>query len=751
MGNETSLIKKCTIDQKSRFQTSEWTLFDAHHENQTYSVFVLSEKLSCQNLKRWKNIRHPNVVKFYENGLWKNKQYFLTESIMPIRLILDKLHRYSKLSGLYNIGEALLFLHQICNIIVNNLSIDSIFIAKNDINEIWKIGSLYWFSSLQSDNKEFLENLISSLTFNGTLKYLPPEDRDRRHISPIISVEQIHRRDVWSFAQLITELFYCPETSTTTIDNEQRKTEIDLNVSAKKLIDQITNCKFDHRPKLSSILANPLFNNCLFVQLKLFLSNFSTYSDTIKISFLDNLIENLRELNEKSLIINIFTMIVSSRLIISNQIIYNRIMPYFLIPSSSKSSPSSSSFSCSNDTDSIEIERMLVAGKQQTFKLTNGATIKLCPLIDDKNFTECIMPHIINLYFVHDLRVRMLLLQFLPHYGPLISKNCLRKILLPQILLGIKDSDSELVALTFRAIAILIDIFGAIPVLGGGSNRAKYFSSDTTDRNNVESSVARQQNFDRCDSDIISNSSATRSDGYDDKISSIILERSSPDGDETRTSTSTMNEGGIIKEKFASALNSMNFGNDGLEEEWPEWKDCSSFQAQIYENTNDHTKPMHQQHKAKNSKDLNSKISYSNLQTFDIKEIDFKEVNHTIEIDHIFMDMEPKLDFNVKNIIQKKFKTRNRILESKPSKTEGIEKLPSKSIEETVSNLNDDNSQIQIDHSQFEAKLVLDNLLSEENLENDGYMNDWNDESFDWNDDNLIMENQNSIIEKASS
>lgn len=43
MGNEASLIKKCTVSPKARHSTSEWSLFDATYASQQYSLFIFTE------------------------------------------------------------------------------------------------------------------------------------------------------------------------------------------------------------------------------------------------------------------------------------------------------------------------------------------------------------------------------------------------------------------------------------------------------------------------------------------------------------------------------------------------------------------------------------------------------------------------------------------------------------------------------------------------------------------------------------
>lgn len=47
MGNETSILKKCNVSCKSEFQTKQWSLFDAKHENQSFSVFIIQNNDYC--------------------------------------------------------------------------------------------------------------------------------------------------------------------------------------------------------------------------------------------------------------------------------------------------------------------------------------------------------------------------------------------------------------------------------------------------------------------------------------------------------------------------------------------------------------------------------------------------------------------------------------------------------------------------------------------------------------------------------
>ena len=630
------------------------------------------------------------MVKFYESGIYKNKKYILTEPVIPLRQIFEHYHRFLRLSGLYNIGEAITFLHQICHISLNNLSIDSIFISKNDPNELWKIGSLYWCSTIESETVDFFENLLNFHKQNDSLEILPPEIRqiDNQSNHLIKSINDIHQRDIYSFIILIQELFY----DSNNVQPKSDPNNQQHNFMAKKLLENFFQSKPSERPSsIQSILEDPLFKNCPFVQLRQFLSNFSQYNDREKFTFLENLIENLKKFPDQSLVVNIFTMIVSSRFIMSNRLVYNNVMPYFLIPLSSSK----------NDENS----------PNQQYLLTNGETIELKPFIDEQIYRKSIIPHLMKLYCVHDYKIRILLLKYLPHYGRCVSKQCLKKILLPQILLGIKDLDKELVSLTFRSIATLIDLFGVCDVLGGGMNRIRYFSTNVSDNNGENDSiksmdnnaVGRRNSFDSTKSSSI----FAEDDDHHQKL--VTFERSSPDGGETISNEN------INSNKFplsGSRVNNLQYGDDD-DDEWPGWEPNEQLTIQpqstlmTSNNKSDSVKLM------KKVKKLEE-----NFKTFDIKEIDFNHVNHSKEIDNLFMDMAPVVNFNHRNLKMPIIKNDTK-KESEPSIG--------------LNDLEDDLQQsIRIDSSIFADKNDFDQNHIGWNDDDDG---GGGGGCFDWNDD----------------
>lgn len=518
-------------------------------------------------------------------------------------------------------GDALSFLHKVCTISVNNLSVDSIFLSKNDSNEVWKLGSLYWNSSIDTENEEFFRQLISFHTAHGSIKCLPAEDREMSTHKLIRSSKEIHRRDFHAFVTLIGQLLYNannpPKLSEMILGSENSVQS--LSYTVKTFVDSMNSLTCDQRLPVENLLNHQLFSGCVFVQIRQFFNIFNTFTDVEKDKFFETFIDSLRLLPDPLLVVNIFTMIVSSRVIMSNNFIYNDVMPYFLIPCKENYEQS-----IVGEADSQHDSE---DDNQTNFMLTGGRTITLNPLIPISIYRDHIIPLIANLYCVHDFKIRMLLLQYLPHYGSLISKNCLRKIILPQILLGIKDSSDELVSLTFRALAVLVDLFGVVNVLGG-SKRPKYFVTGVTRHNRLSSQASNADSNERDYSNVSLKSNASTSSFP--MAAHFISERSSPDGDEidrpSQLSQSDSKVGHFEKN-----------WSDG-EDIWQDWDDKPEKnipEKAVQNGTTSNGKPTNVRRKSIN-------------QTFDIKELDFKDIEGREEIDNLFMDLAPVLDFSKK-------------------------------------------------------------------------------------------------------
>ncbi|XP_042877051.1 protein-associating with the carboxyl-terminal domain of ezrin-like [Penaeus japonicus] len=96
-------------------------------------------------------------------------------------------------------------------------------------------------------------------------------------------------------------------------------------------------------------------------------------------------------------------------------------------------------------------------------------------LFSPEVFRRDIIPQVVRLYSIHDATVRNILLTFLPHYVSLIPEDVLANDVLPELLLGIRDSSDTLVTATLHALAHLVPILGANRVIG--ENRQHLFTT----------------------------------------------------------------------------------------------------------------------------------------------------------------------------------------------------------------------------------------------------------------------------------
>lgn len=95
------------------------------------------------------------------------------------------------------------------------------------------------------------------------------------------------------------------------------------------------------------------------------------------------------------------------------------------------------------------------------------------PLFDAPTFVRHIVPRIVQLFGVRETQTRLVLLRHFAGYQRCIDEQTMRARVLPELLLGIKDTDDQLVAATLRSLADLVPVLGAETVIG--RNRGQIF------------------------------------------------------------------------------------------------------------------------------------------------------------------------------------------------------------------------------------------------------------------------------------
>lgn len=130
------------------------------------------------------------------------------------------------------------------------------------------------------------------------------------------------------------------------------------------------------------------------------------------------------------------------------------------------------------------------------------------------------------MFCIRDVSIRLLLLSHFNSFVHVFEADELKNHILPELLVGIKDTNDDLVCATLRALADVVPILGAATVIGG--NRGKLFAdgrpNKTMTRNRNIEDIRRALTF-KQEASVFANM---------DESNMHLSERPSPDGGEDK-------------------------------------------------------------------------------------------------------------------------------------------------------------------------------------------------------------------------
>lgn len=194
------------------------------------------------------------------------------------------------------------------------------------------------------------------------------------------------------------------------------------------------------RPSLQAVLLHPYFTHD-FIQIHSYLLELPLKSPESKQEFFCTLLERLRCFDEQITASQLAGLLLS-RLVLLDITAKACFTPYLLKPKS---------------TDEISELESTIHG-----------------LFSPQVFQKYLIPKIKQAFAIKDAQIRIALLEYFPSYVEMFNRDDLKHEILPQLLLGIKDTNDFLVSRTLLCMADLIPILGATQVIGG--NRTKIFS-----------------------------------------------------------------------------------------------------------------------------------------------------------------------------------------------------------------------------------------------------------------------------------
>lgn len=133
------------------------------------------------------------------------------------------------------------------------------------------------------------------------------------------------------------------------------------------------------------------------------------------------------------------------------------------------------------------------------------------------------------MFCIRDVSIRLLLLLHFKSFVHTFQTDELKSQILPELLVGIKDTNDHLVCATLKALAEVVSILGAATVIGG--KRAKLFTDGRPNK-------IKEQKENKIASTIKNNNSDTIAPIDMNEIELHLPERLSPDGGEDKKESS---------------------------------------------------------------------------------------------------------------------------------------------------------------------------------------------------------------------
>lgn len=619
MGNDQSHIKGLQVDKKATETTDFWSIYNGELKNENSPTTLItifqgeqfvkgqlwtSKSPLERSTRNFMLYRHPSILRFITSWEKASIHYLATERCKPLRLVLATQNDTQICLGLRNIICALIFLVEKARMCHLNVCIASIYVNSTGA---WRLGGFEHLWSKNEVNETLLER-----------------SQPYRYINALNKGETKHGEfaiESFAFGVLCEEIL-----------SSRKKSSTIPNVSEFRqyCVEHLRNADPKCRPSLSAILQHSYFNQD-FMLVHSFLSELPLKNQIEKQTFFTGLVERLRAFDE-SVIGSELIDLVLSRIVLLDETAKLCVLPFVLQPH--------------NDSE------------------PNSTPI--APIFSPKTFTKFVAPKINQLFLVRDIQIRLVLLEYFPAYmDHFESKDVLTKQILPQLLLGIKDVNDELVAATLRCLAELVPILGSSVVIG--SNRRRIFA-DGKPNGAIEKldlapsvkwtgarSITPVMNGAGISADIVSTSPLLTDNGGDVSDSFALIVNSHTTMVDVNVSDRDLMPERLSPDGADAGREDLQLGNeqnDFDEDGWSDWEteqqpndveNETIRENEKYGNDNNETLAITREYQRNISVSSSNSTAANDSFIKDVKDIEIKPINNQLnnEIDDFFKDMEP--------------------------------------------------------------------------------------------------------------
>eukprot|EP00041_Stephanoeca_diplocostata_P034793 m.1204622 g.1204622 ORF g.1204622 m.1204622 type:complete len:870 (-) comp24581_c0_seq2:2274-4883(-) len=446
------------------------TIFEHTYQPDDKQIVKALLENSIQQLKK---LRYPSIVKFQWVQRAEDSVSVVTEPVVPLNeAYVSELEADELCYGLYNIGKALQFLHEDAGELAHgNLHLECVFVGDPDGE--WRLGHLEHTKLSKDLNIEYLRDTsayrdsrtvtpeeTACLANSGTMEGSSGQERDVFAFGHLVvdvleNVAAEHRGNIlvsllptFLFGSFISHVFdgffdsvvkqspshwisccylmhmsfavRLPCCSSADAQSCRSQDEIPqetymhvtdagrfLEYAKRELLSPSPRT----RPSISKVLQHAFFANNALVKAKIFLKTITVKTSAEKERFFTNLKRSIKKFPSGLVVRQLLRQLLS------------RVML--------------------TEPTMEQLGRELLCPRQGSG--VNG-------VLPEPEFREHVIPLLLKLFSVRDLRVRLALLPTIAQYSSLFTHEQLDGIVLPELRMGLQDSNDVLARATMQAL-----------------------------------------------------------------------------------------------------------------------------------------------------------------------------------------------------------------------------------------------------------------------------------------------------------